>query len=308
MVASDRLIFCRVTAYLMISSPMFPTFPKSKLVHLFQTDPDHVAFDAICAVSARFATSASSRHQDALDAAPALATRANLRLEEGMRNQTCSGVSLDNIKVSLLLAIYGTFCDTSTDSDIRLRKTVTLAYDFGLDKVDSQAWARSRTLTIDEREDCRRLWWCIYELDGFCAWQNSRAPLVEPQKASTSLPSSSFKDLMQPAAIPERLITFPVDASQALTDTGQAISSSMTSEQMYMVCVTLARETFSRLSDLQGDCDAVDIQLPLIEDSIASFRLIIPDNLSCIPKASIWSRPESRDHRYLGEGLLIVEM
>lgn len=267
-----------------------------------------MTFDAICAVSVHFARSTNIKHHDVLEAAPSLATRAHRRLEKEMQDLQYPDVSLDSIKVSLLLTIYATFCDASADSDFSLRKTVSLAHKFGLDKVDSPLWARFQILTSDEREDCRRLWWCIYELDGFCAWQNSRPPLVDLPKALTSLPSSSFKDLMQPAAIPEALIIFPTDTSQALTELAQINRPSMTCEQMYMLCVTLARETFSRLSDLQGVCDAVDIQLPLIEDSIASFRLLVPDELRLKPKASIWSRCDDSDQRYFSEGLLLIEM
>ncbi|KAI8931150.1 hypothetical protein NX059_011503 [Plenodomus lindquistii] len=80
---------------------------------------------------------------------------------------------------------------------------VQLAYELGLDNVDDEDSNAAQDMTWSEKEELRRAWWGVWELDMFGSIISSRPAMIDCSRTSVLLPVSDeqwFSDVEIPSA------------------------------------------------------------------------------------------------------------
>lgn len=95
----------------------------------------------------------------------------------------------------ILLAFYLYSCEPDSQGWLVIGACSRLAYDLGLNKIDDDYQSDSAARTISnlewsEREELRRAWWCVWELDTFASAIACRPPTIDSSKMQVLLPVS----------------------------------------------------------------------------------------------------------------------
>ena len=177
-----------------------------------------------------------------------------------------------------------------------------LAHDFGLHKIDSNVDQAFRSLTEEEQEECRHLWWSVSELDGFCGWATSRAFLTDPREAESFLPSSQCKESITCDHAKKR--KFPSDLSQACKDVRRSQSESETR----LLALAFYRTVYSRLSELDAKDENAALHILSLEDHLSAFRLALPVERRGSTIPSTLAPQSLLSQRMNAETLLVINM
>jgi Fungal specific transcription factor domain len=151
------------------------------------------------ALAARFSTSQFFADMAPADRGNQFADKAKLLYRESLRSVQTP--TLEYLQGCTLLAFYLYLSGPNSQGWLMIGTCSRLAYDLGIDKVDSKACKVTRSETPLEwrkREEFRRVWWAIWELDTFASAISCRSHTIDRSKAAVKLPVSDenwFADL-----------------------------------------------------------------------------------------------------------------
>ena len=143
------------------------------------------------ALAARFSTSPYFQDVAPVDRGIKFADKAKLLYRESL--STIQTPTLEYLQGCTLLAFYLYLSGPDSQGWLMIGTCSRLAYDLAIDKVDSKAnkGANSETaLEWRKREELRRVWWAVWELDTFASAISCRSHTIDRTKAAVMLPVS----------------------------------------------------------------------------------------------------------------------
>ncbi|KAJ9615219.1 hypothetical protein H2200_001293 [Cladophialophora chaetospira] len=143
------------------------------------------------ALAARFSTSYFFGDIPAVDRGNDFAEKAKILYGESLR--TIQNPTLEYLQACTLLAWYLYLSGPNSQGWLMIGTCTRLAYDLGIDKVDLKVHKNPETgpsMTWRKREELRRTWWSIWELDTFASAISCRAHTIDRVKMAVMLPVS----------------------------------------------------------------------------------------------------------------------
>ncbi|KEF53095.1 uncharacterized protein A1O9_11003 [Exophiala aquamarina CBS 119918] len=153
--------------------------------------------EGIFALTARFSKAAIFHNSLVLDRGQVFANKAAAIKDDIIK--TIEEPTLDFVKGCTILAFYYVVSGRLTAGSLLTSVCVRFAYDLGLDKVDEDQSLDDRTYGGEEagysdawlrREELRRLWWSIWDLDTFVATLSRQPYAIERGGMKVLLPVS----------------------------------------------------------------------------------------------------------------------
>ena len=143
------------------------------------------------ALAARFSTSPYFGAIPAVDRGNEFAEKAKFLYGESLR--TIQNPTLGYLQGCTLLAWYLYLSGPNSQGWLMIGTCSRLAYDLGIDKVDLKGQNKTKIraeLTWSQREELRRVWWSIWELDTFASAISCRSHTIDRAKMAVMLPVS----------------------------------------------------------------------------------------------------------------------
>ncbi|KAL6405647.1 hypothetical protein AUP68_11027 [Ilyonectria robusta] len=194
------LYFLRVQPFLpLFHGPEFLQHYVGKLGSQCYKNLNRVSYllvNAMSALAARYSTSTHFEGVTREDRGKEFAFRAQVAFRD-VSNEKDFRVSLPWLQGCILIAYYNQSFGPDPNQDDMVRHCVNYAADLGLHKVDEDSAQSpvSSSGPIDaknwsSKEEKRRAWWSVWELDAFGAVSGGRPNLIDPLQARIRLPAS----------------------------------------------------------------------------------------------------------------------
>ncbi len=150
----------------------------------------------VLALSARFSSSPYFSNTPLKDRGRPFAKAAKSSYEEAMKLEDPAKPSLRLLQGCILLAFYHQLCGATAQSWILVGMCCRLAYDLGLNDIDKDLlgvphnaqWTTAEEWS--EREERRRAWWLVWELDMFASTISRRPHTIDKSQINVLLPVS----------------------------------------------------------------------------------------------------------------------
>ncbi|KIW75146.1 hypothetical protein Z517_11918 [Fonsecaea pedrosoi CBS 271.37] len=98
--------------------------------------------------------------------------------------------SLTYLQGCILLAYYFYTSGPTHQGWILIGVCVRLAYDLGLSEIDDEDWSPLTPTDSIEKEECRRVWWAVWELDTFASTVSRNPYAIDRKRMAVALPIS----------------------------------------------------------------------------------------------------------------------
>lgn len=153
--------------------------------------------EGIFALTARFSNAVFFHNSPVLDRGQVFANNA-ASIKDGII-KTIEEPTLEFLKGCILLAFYNISSGVLAAGSLLTSVCVRFAYDLRLDEVDDEQLLHDGTYSREEvgysdawvhKEELRRLWWCIWELDIFVATLSRQPYTIERGEMKVFLPVS----------------------------------------------------------------------------------------------------------------------
>jgi hypothetical protein len=152
--------------------------------------------NSILALSARFSTSPYFAGTPPKERGRAFARTAKFIYEEAMKLDDPAKPTLQLLQGCILLAFYHQLCGATAQSWVLVGTCCRLAYDLGLNNVDEDLlgvshdaqWVSAEDWS--QREERRRAWWLVWELDMFASTILRRPHTIDKTQINVLLPVS----------------------------------------------------------------------------------------------------------------------
>lgn len=149
--------------------------------------------NGMCALSARFSSDPAFDGIKPVQKGARFGHRAKSIYDNSIRD--IKQPSLKFLQGCILLAFYLYSCEPDCQGWLLIGTCSRLAYDFGLNKIDDDRQSINSTLNMpslewSRREELRRAWWCVWELDTFASGISCRPPTIDSYKMQVRLPVS----------------------------------------------------------------------------------------------------------------------
>ncbi|KAJ6096512.1 hypothetical protein N7486_007258 [Penicillium sp. IBT 16267x] len=265
-----------IEKYFDLVQDLNPIFSKEKFLHDYQKsrcDPDLIS--TIVAITGKLMGLNSFADEQNLDA------RIDRLLSSSLLEDDIIGTtpSLDQFRKACLLAFYDFHQFPGHQSWMRVGQITRMAYRKGLDRLESLRalypdWA---SLSNDEIQEWRSVWWCIYRLDSYSNLSSGTPNLIDHQFVNTSFILDHFDQSTGGETIPQE-VHLPSD----YTDLWKllpvfALSPKTFLKNVHILSIAAMRQTaaairlhFSRpkddmtnlLADVQRQLSTLSLSLP----------------------------------------------
>lgn len=181
--------------------------------------------------------------------------------------------SIDQFRTACLLAFYEFHQFPGQQAWMRIGKLTRMAYWIGLDRLDDPRALHldSGTMSPEDREDWRLVWWCVYRLDSYSNLSSGTPYLVDEGHINTGLVR---KDGQQQQRQPLLLPSQPEDLWELIP--AMASDSKETLHfNLHIITATAMRQVGralrARLTRLDAGASLADI-----ERNLSALRLALP--------------------------------
>lgn len=206
--------------------------------------------------------------------------------------------TLDQFRRFCLLVFYEYHQCPGHQAWMRINKLVRWAYWAGLDQIDNshQLSPRWQSLSEEELEEWRLVWWCVYCLDSYANLSTGMPYEIDERLVRTALPQD------QSVSADMRVhVSLPYQQDDLLSLVQTTLSASppmMAAAHIQLVSITLLRHAGRalRLHTL-GFHDDSKVQVADTERRLSSLRLILPGNFFN-PKRNALANESSFAHHY----------
>jgi hypothetical protein len=196
------LFFERLTGFVLLLH--YPSFVSRHKVH-DATDStkyqnldleDALILNALLALSARFSESPYFANALPKERGRPFASTAKSIYQDAMKLDEPAKPSLRLLQGCILLAFYHQLCGATAQSWVLIGACCRLAYDLGLNNIDKDLlgvhhdaqWTSAEEWIL--REEQRRAWWLVWELDMFASTIMRRPHTIDKSQINVLLPVS----------------------------------------------------------------------------------------------------------------------
>ncbi|KAL5610616.1 hypothetical protein FOBRF1_006733 [Fusarium oxysporum] len=280
---SSQLVLTGLENYCIDAYPSiqhFPYLPPLSRSQIFATNMDKhvrsVLIQSVCAISVSSASglihmSVESRRE----AASTFAKRAKsafLRLVLESEDP----VTLATVKIACILSAYELTCSPSNKGWYMVGEAVRLAYDIGLDHIDSCQQFDAGVLNHTEIEEQRYVWWCVYALDTYASATLMRPFGITDKVIRTAFVGAAERDNPEELSDTVFLPSDPVSLQIAIESLDD--SQSQNPKVLMLLLLSILRQVLTvRRQQLEGE--AVGQNLDLMRNLLASYWFSLPGDL-----------------------------
>jgi hypothetical protein len=188
-----NLFFDKVQPWLpLLHRPRFQAYFEPKL--LVDGDimkglsvDDAFLFYSMFALSARFSNHSTFNNVSTFKRGHWFAERARQIYTQARPTQT---PSLTYLQGCILLANYFYTSGPTPQGWILIGVCVRLAYDLGLSEIDDEDWTPVSPIGSTDKEELRRAWWLVWELDTFASCVSRKPYAIDRKRMAVMLPIS----------------------------------------------------------------------------------------------------------------------
>ncbi|OQV00431.1 Fungal Zn2-Cys6 binuclear cluster domain-containing protein [Cladophialophora immunda] len=179
--------------------------------------------------------------------------------------------SLTYLQGCILLAYYFYTSGPTHQGWILIGVCVRLAYDLGLSEIDDEDWSPLTPMDSVEREEFRRAWWAVWELDTFASTVSRHPYSIDRKRMAVALPVSDEAWFAEIEVSSAQLNMLPGQSWRSLQG-----CSNQDERAWFLVANHFMATVHDRLQQKQ-DVSA-DEKLTL-ENEICCFKLALPASL-----------------------------
>lgn len=261
--------------------PWLPILHKTRFLlryvsHLLNNDPfKNLASDEAFLLSSAFALAARYSSHEALVQVPAVERGQRFFETAGDYLSKCRALTsptLAYLQGTIMYACYSYNCGVFLQGWVHTGICVQLAYELGLDNMDDEDSDTPQDMTWSEKEEMRRAWWLVWELDTFGSIVSSRPVMIDCTRMSVLLPVSDehwFSDIETRST---RLLSDPGTCWKSLDRT-----ENQSARAWFLVANHLMSLVQSTRQRKEGTSPEMQIRL---ENDISCMRLALPPSMS----------------------------
>lgn len=229
---------------------------------------DALLFYSMFALSARFSNHSTFKNIPALKRGHWYADRARQIYTQARPTQT---PSLTYLQGCILLANYFYTSGPTPQGWILIGVCVRLAYALGLSEIDDEDWTPVHHIESIDKEELRRAWWLVWELDTFASCVSRKPYAIDRKRMTVVLPFSDeawFAGVEVPSA---ELLILPGHSWRSLSG-----CSNQDERAWFLVANHFMATIHDRLQQRQDV--SMDEKLTL-QNEIVCFKLALPASL-----------------------------
>ncbi|PMD46937.1 putative fungal-specific transcription factor [Hyaloscypha variabilis F] len=207
-------------------------------------------------------------------------------------------IPLSRFQQACLLAFYQFHQAPGPRAWLRVSELTREAYHYGLHQIDNPRQCQlynNLSMTAEETEEWRRVWWCIYCLDSYCNITSSTPFVIDLDSVRTALISSTH------ATQPHDSVFLPSD-SRDLWETSKAVSSRPGDFQVnvHMVTTTILRKA-GKLVNLWrlNPTPQIDASFKALDDHLSAVRLALPSRYLDVSRNIVMNESLAEHHARL---------
>lgn len=179
--------------------------------------------------------------------------------------------TLTYLQGCILLSFYFYTSGPTHQGWILIGVCVRLAYDLGLSEIDDEDWTSVPPVDAVEKEEMRRAWWLVWELDTFASTVSRHPYSIDRKRMAVTLPISDEAWFAGTDVPSSQLVLLPGQSWRSLQG-----SSNQDERAWFLVANNFMATIHDRLQQKQ-DISA-DEKLTL-ENEICCFKLALPPSL-----------------------------
>jgi hypothetical protein len=230
--------------------------------------------DEALTLCSMFALAARFSHHPRFANLPALEKGdefAELAAQAYGKSRLSSNPPFAHIQGCILLAFYFYTSGPNKQGWILIGVCVRLAYIMGLSEIDDEEWVPPRPMDAVEKEELRRAWWLVWELDTFASMTFRKPFSIDRKRMAVKLPISDqawFAEL-------------EIDSAEMMTTSGQIWKSLRGSpNQDARSWFLLADQCMSNVLDRLQQRHGLTLEHKVIlENEVACFKIALPPAL-----------------------------
>ncbi|KIV96559.1 hypothetical protein PV10_00408 [Exophiala mesophila] len=248
------------------------------------------------ALSARFSTHPALKNIPPMKRGHIFAERAR---QMYLKSRSTADHSLIHLQGCIVLTNYFYTSGPTPKGWLLIGECVRLAYELGLSDIDDDMWTPSSPLISIDKEELRRAWWCVWELDTFASSVSRKPFSIDRKRMAVKLPMSDEAWFSGN----------PVESNELLMTPGQTwrtleYSSNQDERAWYLVANHLATMIHDRSQQRQEV--SIDEKM-MLDNEITCFRLALPPTLQLDPELVVFT-PEtfSKCNWVIGTHLMLM--
>ena len=238
---------------------------------------DYLIINVVCALGARFTKHSYFEQISPKERAASFLSQATALFQDSLTQETAIQPNVSLLQGFILLGWYHQVCGSSTRCGSLIGISCRLAYDLGLNNIDlkllesgsatqwdsAEAWSR--------KEELRRAWWLLWELDMFSATVLHRPHTIDKSQINVLLPVSDeawFAD-MPVRSVP--VLASPLEIWKTLKD------SSNQHDRAWFLITSFIRAT---THDIVQRRQTTAQNITDFQASITCFALLVPERFN----------------------------
>ncbi|OAP58469.1 hypothetical protein AYL99_07559 [Fonsecaea erecta] len=179
--------------------------------------------------------------------------------------------TLTYLQGCILLAYYFYTSGPTHQGWILIGVCVRLAYDLGLSEIDDDDWNPLTPMDAVEREECRRSWWAVWELDTFASTVSRHPYSIDRKRMAVALPISDEAWFAEMQVSSAQLNMLPGQSWRSLQG-----CSNQDERAWFLVANHFMATVHDRLQQRQ---DITSDEKLTLENEICCFKLALPASL-----------------------------
>lgn len=183
-----------------------------------------------------------------------------------LRNPT-----LTYLQGCILLAFYFYTSGPTHQGWILIGVCVRLAYDLGLSEIDDEDWAPPSPVDAVEKEEMRRSWWLVWELDAFASTVSRNPFSIDRKRMAVNLPISDEAWFAEIEIQSSELVLVPGQSWRSLQG-----SSNQDERAWFLVANNFMATIHDRM---QQRHDVTADEKLTLENEVCCFKLALPPSL-----------------------------
>lgn len=269
-----QLFFDNIQPWLpLLHKPRFLAWVEEKLSVegdvLRGLNPDEaLTICSMLALAARFSNHPRFANLPALEKGDEFA---ELAAQAYGKSRLSSNPPFAHIQGCILLAFYFYTSGPNKQGWILIGVCVRLAYIMGLSEIDDEEWVPPRPMDAVEKEELRRAWWLVWELDTFASMTFRKPFSIDRKRMAVKLPISDQAWFAE----------MEIDSAEMMTNSGQIWKSLQGSpNQDARSWFLLADQCMSNVLDRLQQRHGLTLEDKVIlENEVACFKIALPPAL-----------------------------
>lgn len=184
--------------------------------------------------------------------------------------------SLTYLQGCILLAHYFYTSGPTSQGWILIGICVRLAYDLGLSDIDDDDWAPASPVDLTAKEELRRAWWAVWELDTFASCVSRKPYAIDRMRIAVKLPVSDQAWFAGDEILSSELISTPGRSWRSLSG-----CRNQDERSWFLVANSFMATIHDRVQQRR---DMTRDEKLTLENEVVCFKLALPPFLQLDPE------------------------